>query len=108
MLVASSAIESAVRGFGANLFGTWIDAKLIGWLGRAGSMLFLAVAVAVALYWLFKRAADTNDEDEPAPMRFPGAEQLPLPRRVLSAEPPPLRANPGSLRAATETPPRRQ
>jgi S-DNA-T family DNA segregation ATPase FtsK/SpoIIIE len=108
MLVASSAIESAVRGFGANLFGSWIDAKLIGWLGRAGSMLFLAGAVAVALYWLFKRAADTNDEDEPAPMRFPAAEQLPLPRRVLSAEPPPLRANPGSLRAATETPPRRQ
>ncbi|MDB5758594.1 MAG: cell division protein [Burkholderia sp.] len=108
MLIASSAIESALRGVGANLFGSWIGAKLAGVLGSAGGGLFLAGAVALALYWMFKRAGDKDEEDVPAPARSSIADQATLPRRTLSAEPPPLRANPGSLRAATTPPPRKQ
>ena len=108
MLIASSAIESAVRGSSANLFGSWIDAKLIAGLGRAGSLLFLAAAVALALYWMFKRAKNADTDHEPAPARLPSVDLAAPGRRTLSAEPPPLRTAPGSLRAATTPPPRRQ
>ena len=108
MLVASSAIEGALRSSGGNLFGSWIDAKLSSTLGTAGSVLVVAGAVALSLYWMFKRVADTDDDAEPAPARAAPAEPLSHPRRTLSAAPPPLRANPGSLRAATTPPPRRQ
>jgi S-DNA-T family DNA segregation ATPase FtsK/SpoIIIE len=108
MLIASSAIESIARSPGSNLFGSWIDAKLVGALGRAGAVLLLAAAVAVALYWLFKRISGADPDDEPAAVRLPPADLAAAPRRTLSAEPPPLRANPGSLRAATAPEPRRQ
>jgi S-DNA-T family DNA segregation ATPase FtsK/SpoIIIE len=106
MLAASSAIESAVRSPGSNLFGDWIDAKLVAALGRAGSVLVLAGAVALALYWLFKRVTGADHQDEPMPARLPAVDLAPQ-RRTLSAEPPPVRANPGSLRAATTPPPRK-
>ena len=108
MLLASSAIESAFRGFGSNLVGAWIGAKLDGALGGVGSTLFLAVAVALALFWMFKRVTEPNDDAEPAPARSAAADTASQSRRALSAEPPPLRANPGSLRAATSPPPRKQ
>ena len=40
------------------------------------------------------------------PARLPAVDLTPQ-RRTLSAEPPPVRANPGSLRAATTPPPRK-
>ena len=108
MLVASSAIESAIRRSGSNLFGDWIGAKLTGLLGGAGAILFMVAAVALALFWMFKRVSVNDDSDEPATTRVPAADHVTLPRRTLSAAPPPLRANPGSRRAATASPPRKQ
>jgi S-DNA-T family DNA segregation ATPase FtsK/SpoIIIE len=108
MLAASSAIESAIRRSGSNLFGDWIGAKLIGLLGGVGAMLFMVAAVALALFWMFKRVSASDDSGEPSITRVPAADHVTLPRRTLSAEPPPLRANPGSLRAATAPPPRKQ
>lgn len=107
MLVASSAIESAIRSPGGNLFGDWIGAKLIGQLGGAGAVLFMVASLALALYWMFKRVSVSDDSDGPPTARVPAADPVALPRRALSAEPPPLRANPGSLRAATTPPPRK-
>jgi S-DNA-T family DNA segregation ATPase FtsK/SpoIIIE len=107
MLVASSAIESAIRRPGRNLFGDWIGAKLIGLLGGTGAVLFMVAALALALYWMFKRVSVNDGDDALSTVRVPAAEQVALPRRTLSAEPPPLRANPGSLRAATTPPPRK-
>jgi S-DNA-T family DNA segregation ATPase FtsK/SpoIIIE len=107
MLVASSGIESAVRRPGINLFGDWIGAKLIGLLGGAGAVLFMVASLALALYWMFKRVSVSDHSDEPSTSRTPAADPVAQSRRALSAEPPPLRANPGSLRAATTPAPRK-
>ena len=108
MLLTSSAIESAVRRSSVHLVGRWIGAKLDGMLGGFGSMLFLAIAAALALFWMFKRVGDASDDAESALARTPAADPVSLPRRNLSAEPPPLRVNASSLREATTPPPRRQ
>ena len=108
MLGASSGIESALRSTGSNLFGDWIGAKLSDVLGGYGSLLLLAAAAGLALFWMFRRVVDANDEAEQPAARPPAADPAALPRRSLSADPPPLRAIPGSLRSSTTPPPRKQ
>jgi S-DNA-T family DNA segregation ATPase FtsK/SpoIIIE len=108
MLVASSGIESALRSAGSNLFGAWIGAKLSSELGGFGSLLVLAAAAGLALFWMFRRGTGTNDETDQPTSRPPAADPVALPRRSLSADPPPLRAIPGSLRSSTSPPPRKQ
>ncbi|RZA27932.1 MAG: hypothetical protein EOP02_08910, partial [Proteobacteria bacterium] len=71
-------------------------------------MLLLAAAAGLALFWMFRRVVDANDEAEQPAARPPAADPAALPRRSLSADPPPLRAIPGSLRSSTTPPPRKQ
>jgi S-DNA-T family DNA segregation ATPase FtsK/SpoIIIE len=111
MLCASSALEAKLRGLSGDgaardTAGRWMASGLAAMVGGAGSILLLLSAMALSLFWLFGRRGDDDRETEPAVPRLPAAEPV-LARRSLSAEPPPVRSNPGSLRAATAPPPRK-
>ncbi|MET0962131.1 MAG: DNA translocase FtsK [Noviherbaspirillum sp.] len=109
LLASSSALESMLRSEHGIIFGGWLASGLRDAAGGPGSVLLLLGAAALALFWLFgRRAGPEEDDDEAAAPRLPAAAEALSPRRALSAEPPPLRANPGSLRNATAPPPRRQ
>ena len=108
MLAASSMLESMLRGGTGNAYGSWLATGLAGTVGSVASVLLSVGAAALALFWLFGRRAVDDEHDEPAAPRSSTAAAKPLlPRRTLSADPPPLRANPGSLRAATTPQPRK-
>ncbi|WP_194711120.1 DNA translocase FtsK [Noviherbaspirillum soli] len=110
---ASSALEAKLRGRpdtgpAPAAFGHWVAGGLTQAFGGVFSALLLLAVMALGLFWLFGRpGVRTESEDDVAPRgpSLPG-EAL-LPRRTLSAEPPPARSNPGSLRAATTPPPRK-
>ena len=108
MLAASSVLESMLRGGEGNALGSWLAAGLASAVGNVGSVLLSIGAAALALSWLFgRRASDDEHGEPPAPRIATAAAESLLPRRTLSADPLPLRANPGSLRAATTPPPRK-
>jgi len=113
ILCASSALEARLRGQSEAgptpaAFGHWLAGGLTQAFGGLFSVLLLLSAMALGLFWLFGRPgvrAETEEDAVPRRPALPG--DALLPRGTLSAEPPPLRSNPGSLRAATTPPPRK-
>ena len=114
ILCASSALEARLRGQPETgpvpaAFGHWLAGGLTQAFGGFFSVLLLLAAMVLGLVWLFGRpAARTEMEEDITPRGLPVPGDTLLPRRTLSADPPPLRSNPGSLRAATTPPARKQ
>ncbi|MFS0753876.1 DNA translocase FtsK [Noviherbaspirillum sp. 1P10PC] len=113
ILCASSALEAKLRsqpdtGPAPAAFGHWLAGGLTQAFGGVLSALLLLAVMALGLFWLFGRPGARTETEDDVALRGPSlpGETL-LPRRTLSAEPPPARSNPGSLRAATTPPPRK-
>jgi S-DNA-T family DNA segregation ATPase FtsK/SpoIIIE len=113
ILCASSALEAKLRGQPETgptpaAFGHWLAGALTQAFGSVFGVLLLLAVMALGLFWLFGRPGARAEAEEDVAPRGPAVQgDTLLPRRTLSAEPPPVRSNPGSLRAATTPPPRK-
>ncbi|MBK4735642.1 DNA translocase FtsK [Noviherbaspirillum pedocola] len=110
-LFASCALEGALRSGSearSALLGRALWSGLSSLIGSGFSLVVLTLILVVGVFWLLPRRRDRADEEDEASAtpRFVD-ERTHIPRMPFSAEPPPPRAHPGSLRAQTTPAPRK-
>jgi S-DNA-T family DNA segregation ATPase FtsK/SpoIIIE len=110
-LFSSCALEGMLRGGSearSALAGRALWSGLSRVAGTGPALVLLALGLIVGIVWLLPRRGDRVDEEEDAPAAPRHADlRSHIPRMPFSAEPPPPRAHPGSLRASTTPAPRK-